>query len=66
MGMVRVRWVQRVATADAIWGCRLTYKEWCAVTVDRWLNSNSLSGSLPTELGLLTGLTSMCAHHAMG
>ena len=65
MGMVMVL-VQRVATADAIWGCRLTYKEWWVVSVDRWLDSNSLSGSLPTELGLLTGLTSMCAHHAMG
>ena len=65
MGMVRVRWVQRVATADAIWGCRLTYKEWWVVTVDRRLGANSLSGSLPTELGLLTGLTSMCAHHGM-
>ena len=66
MGMVRVRWVQRVATADAIWGCRLTYKEWWVVTVDRYLERNSLSGSLPTELGLLTELTTMCAHHAMG
>ena len=66
MGMVRVRWVQRVATADAIWGCRLTYKEWWVVTVDRQLDWNSLSGSLPTELALLTGLTYMCAHHAMG
>ena len=66
MGMVRVRWVQQVATADPIWGCRLTHKEWWFVTVDRSLGSTSLSGSLPTELGLLTGLTSMCAHHAMG
>ena len=37
----------------------------CVVTVDRWLSSNSLSGSLPTELGLLTGLSEMCAHHGM-
>ena len=37
----------------------------CVVTVDRRLYSNSLSGSLPTELGLLTGLSEMCAHHAM-
>ena len=65
MGMVRVRWVQRVATADAIWGCRLTYKEWWVVTVDRGLGYNSLSGSLPTELGLLTELVYMCAHHGM-
>ena len=42
-----------------------TYIQWWVVTVDRGLQSNSLSGSLPTELGLLTGLTDMCAHHAM-
>ena len=65
MVMVRVRWVQRVATADAIWGCRLTYKEWWVVPADRHLGMNSLNGSLPTELGLLTGLTGMCAHHAI-
>ena len=65
MAMVRVRWVQRVATADPIWGCRLTYKQWWVVTVDRNFRNNRLSGSLPTELGLLTGLTYMCAHHAM-
>ena len=66
MVMVRVRWVQQVATADAIWGCRLTYKEWWVVTVDSDLGWNRLSGSLPTELWLLTGLFYMCAHHAMG
>ena len=43
----------------------LTYIQWLVVTVDRGLESNSLSGSLPTELGLLTGLATMCAHHAM-
>ena len=43
----------------------LTYIQWWVVTVDRWLSSNSLSRSLPTELGLLTGLTTMYAHHAM-
>ena len=37
----------------------------CVVTVDRTLSNNSLSGSLPTELGLLTSLGTMCAHHAM-
>ena len=63
MGMVLV---QQVAAADAIWGCRLTHKEWWVVTVDRDLGHNSLNGSLPTELGLLTGLGRMCAHHAMG
>ena len=43
----------------------LTYIQWWVVTVDRSLGGNSLSGSLPTELGLLTGLATMCAHHAM-
>ena len=42
-----------------------TYIHSWVVTVDRSLGGNSLSGSLPTELGLLTGLTFMCAHHAM-
>ena len=37
----------------------------CVVTVDRDISHNSLSGSLPTELGLLTGLSEMCAHHGM-
>ena len=59
--MVIVR--SQVTTADGMG--LLTYIQWWVVTVDRDLNSNSLSGSLPTELGLLTGLTSMCAHHAM-
>ena len=62
MGMQR--WVQQVSTADVM-GLQ-TDSQWCGVTVDRDLNSNSLSGSLPTELGLLTGLTTMCAHHAVG
>ena len=65
MVMVIVRGVQQLTTADPIWGCRLTYKQWWVVTVDRQLRRNSLSGSLPTELGLLTGLTYMCAHHGM-
>ena len=43
----------------------LTYIQWWVVTVDRSLGGNSLSGSLPTELGLLTGLIQMYAHHAM-
>ena len=55
--------VSQVTTADGM-GLQTYIHSW-VVTVDRWLNSNSLSGSLPTELGLLTGLTSMCAHHAM-
>ena len=42
-----------------------TYNQWCVVTVDRDLGVNSLSGSLPTEMGLLTSLTWMCAHNAM-
>ena len=62
--MVLVRGVQPVTTAD---GVQLqTYIHWWAVTADRTLDQNSLNGSLPTELWLLTGLTSMCAHHAMG
>ena len=62
--MVLVRWVQQLTTADVM-GMQ-TYNQWCVVTdVDRWLDTNSLSGSLPTELGLLTGLTYMCAYHAM-
>ena len=61
--MVLLRWVQQV-TAAGLMGVQ-TYNQWCDATVDRWLDSNSLSGSLPTELGLLTGLTSMCAHHGM-
>ena len=55
--------VSQVTTADGMG--LLTYIQWWVVTVDRWLGSNSLSGSLPTELGLLTGLTFMCAHHAI-
>ena len=61
--MVRVRWVQQLTTADGM-GLQ-TYIQWWVVTVDRVLESNSLSGSLPTELGLLTRLGTMCAHHAM-
>ena len=58
-----LRWVQQLTSADVM-GLQ-TYNQWCDVTVDRGLSSNSLSGSLPTELGLLTGLVEMCAHHAM-
>ena len=59
--MVIVR--SQVTTADGMG--LLTYIHWWVVTVDRYLSENSLSGSLPTELGLLTGLHTMCAHHAM-
>ena len=55
--------VSQVTTADGM-GLQTYIHSW-VVTVDRWLDSNSLSGSLPTELGLLTGLAYMCAHHAM-
>ena len=58
-----LRWVQQLTSAD-VTGLP-TYNQWCGVTVDRFLSSNSLSGSLPTELGLLTSLATMCAHHAM-
>ena len=61
--MVMLRWVQQVATADVM-GLQ-TYNQWCVVTVDRWFSDNRLSGSLPTEMGLLTSMTLMCAHHAM-
>ena len=27
----------------------------------RWLHSNSLSGTIPTSIGSLTGLTALCA-----
>ena len=56
--------MQQLTAADAMWGSK-TYIQWWAVSVDRYLSSNSLSGSLPTELGLLTSLAVMCAHHAM-
>ena len=58
-----LRWVQQLTSADVM-GLQ-TYNQWCGVTADRGLDSNSLSGSLPTQLGLLTSLTSMCAHQAM-
>ena len=61
--MVLLRWVQQLTTAEVM-GVQ-THNQWCGVTVDRNIGFNSLSGSLPTELGLLTGLTLMCAHHAM-
>ena len=32
------------------------------VVLNRWLNGIDLTGTLPTELGLMTGLTSLCAH----
>ena len=28
----------------------------------RWLDNNNLTGTLPTELGLMTSMTDMCAH----
>ena len=61
--MVLLRWVQQLTTAEVM-GVQ-THNQWCGVTVDRYLFQTSLSGSLPTELGLLTNLREMCAHHAM-
>ena len=63
MGGLLLRWVQQPTSAD-VTGLQ-TYNQWCGVTVDRALSNNGLSGSLPTQLGLLTSLTSMCANHAM-
>ena len=37
---------------------------WCLLLVvaHRWLNNKDLTGTLPTELGLMTSLTALCAH----
>ena len=35
---------------------------WCA---GRWLNDNDLTGTLPTELGVMTALTALCAHTSL-
>ena len=36
-----------------------------AMWVCRWLNNNDLTGTLPTELGTMDALTSLCVRHPL-